>query len=61
MIPRPVINYRCRHWDGSGRRYCGAPGARRYVIGYRCPLHTPTALAGRPEPNTPAPRKEPAP
>lgn len=52
---------RCRHWVGPARRYCCAPGARRYVTGYRCPLHTPSALVGRPEPNTPAPRKEPAP
>ncbi|CAL9296683.1 hypothetical protein SUDANB25_02669 [Streptomyces sp. SudanB25_2051] len=55
MIRRPAIAYRCRHWDGTRRRYCGAPGARRYLTGYRCPLHTPAALAGRPEPDTPPP------
>lgn len=30
---------------------CGsAAGVRRYLIGDRCPLHTPAAKAGRPEP-----------
>lgn len=55
MIRRPATAYRCRHWDGTGRRYCGTPGARRYLTGYRCPLHTPAALAGRPEPGAPPP------
>ncbi|MCQ4043845.1 hypothetical protein ACFOSC_26650 [Streptantibioticus rubrisoli] len=41
----------CGHWDGPERRYCGATdGVRRYVIGHRCPLHTPAALQGKPEP-----------
>lgn len=50
----------CQHWDGPRRRYCLAPGARRYITGHRCPRHTPAALAGRPEPGTPPPqiRKE---
>jgi len=34
--------------DGAG--VCGAPGARLYLPGRRCPLHTPAALSGRPEP-----------
>lgn len=46
---------KCDHWIGAQRRYCRIPGARRYLIGHRCPLHTPAALAGRPEPGTPAP------
>ncbi|PSJ29807.1 hypothetical protein B7P34_04665 [Streptosporangium nondiastaticum] len=49
MSHSPALNFRCRHWDGQARRYCGAPRARRYLPGYRCPLHTPSALAGRPE------------
>ena len=41
----------CGHWDGTSRRHCRAvPGVRRYVIGWRCPDHTPAAMAGRPEP-----------
>ncbi|MFI0739321.1 hypothetical protein ACH4PU_14710 [Streptomyces sp. NPDC021100] len=42
---------RCQHWSGDAGRYCNAPGARRYLTGYRCPLHTPAALAGRAEPD----------
>ncbi|NUH35307.1 hypothetical protein HUF15_00735 [Streptomyces samsunensis] len=39
------------HWDGSRRQYCRTrDDVHRYVIGYRCPLHTPAAMAGRPEP-----------
>jgi hypothetical protein len=31
---------------------CGAAdGVRRFVTGYRCPLHTPAALMGEPEPD----------
>ncbi|TGB14402.1 hypothetical protein E2651_06140 [Streptomyces sp. MZ04] len=46
----------CAHWDGSERRYCGAPSTRLYLIGHRFPLHTPAALAGRPEaPGSPMP------
>lgn len=40
----------CRHWIGTEDRYCGATPARLYMPGYRCPEHTPAALAGRPEP-----------
>ena len=29
---------------------CGATPARLYPAGWRCPAHTPAALAGRPEP-----------
>lgn len=33
------------------RCFCGATlGVRLYIGGYRCPAHTPAALAGRPEP-----------
>lgn len=42
--------HRCAHWSGGAGRYCNASGARRYVIGWRCPRHTPAALAGRDEP-----------
>lgn len=42
---------RCGHWLGDEGRYClNAEGVRRYLIGRRCPSHTPAALAGRPEP-----------
>jgi hypothetical protein len=41
----------CTHWIGSERRHCGATdGVRRYVNSTVCPAHTPSALAGRPEP-----------
>jgi hypothetical protein len=40
----------CTHWIGAEGRRCGAAGARLYLPGLRCPSHTPSALAGRPEP-----------
>ncbi|MFC9429302.1 hypothetical protein [Streptomyces sp. NPDC056987] len=41
----------CGHWLGELRLYCRAVvGVRRYRTGLRCPLHTPAALADRPEP-----------
>lgn len=40
----------CDHWIGAEHRYCGQSGARRYINSIVCPLHTPSALAGRPEP-----------
>jgi hypothetical protein len=40
----------CGHWIGAGQRHCKeADGIRRYVIGLRCPAHTPNALRGLPE------------
>lgn len=41
----------CRHWIGDQSRYCDS-AARLYLIGARCPAHTPAALAGRPEPSS---------
>ncbi|MFI5880896.1 hypothetical protein [Streptomyces sp. NPDC051554] len=39
------------HWIGAVRRYCLAGDTlRSYLTGLRCPLRTPAALAGRPEP-----------
>lgn len=40
---------RCDHWtDGPG--YCKSPqGIRYYLIGWRCPAHTPARLAGHEE------------
>lgn len=29
---------------------CGSPHVTLYAAGYRCPQHTPAAIAGRPEP-----------
>jgi hypothetical protein len=41
----------CTHWIGSERRHCReADGVRPYLTGPRCPLHTPSALQGKPEP-----------
>ena len=41
----------CGHWVGAERRHCKeADGVRLFVVGLRCPAHTPSALAGRPEP-----------
>lgn len=41
----------CGHWIGTERRHCrAADSIRLYVIGHRCPLHTPAALRGKPEP-----------
>ncbi|WP_411084812.1 hypothetical protein [Streptomyces sp. cmx-18-6] len=40
----------CRHWIGAELRRCGATsGVRPFLVGPCCPLHTPAALAGRPE------------
>lgn len=39
------------HWIGSEARHCKeADGVRQYIGGPRCPLHTPSALQGKPEP-----------
>jgi hypothetical protein len=41
----------CGHWIGAESRYCRAEdGVRHYLPGRRCPLHTPAALQGKPEP-----------
>lgn len=41
----------CGHWDGAKRQYCRAiKDVHRFVIGWRCPHHTPAAMAGRSEP-----------
>lgn len=41
----------CGHWIGADRRYCRAKDdVHPYLIGLRCPAHTPAAMAGRPEP-----------
>jgi hypothetical protein len=37
----------CRHWAAGA--YCGAGNTREYIVGRRCPAHTPAALAGRPD------------
>ncbi|MFI6814454.1 hypothetical protein ACIBG7_18730 [Nonomuraea sp. NPDC050328] len=43
----------CTHWYGATATRCGAVPARPYIQGPRCPAHTPSALAGRPEPVDP--------
>ncbi|MFC4536911.1 hypothetical protein [Sphaerisporangium dianthi] len=43
----------CGHWSTSAGR-CTATGARLYIVGPRCPQHTPAALAGEPEPGAEA-------
>jgi hypothetical protein len=46
----------CRHWIGAERRHCrSVDSIRDYLPGPRCPLHTPSALAGKGEPGTPPP------
>lgn len=48
---------RCEHWIGVEARYCRAvDGVRLFRIGHCCPLHTPSALAGKPEPQPGPPR-----
>jgi hypothetical protein len=42
----------CDHWIGPEHRHCQTPDARHYLTGWRCPDHTPAALAGRAEPGT---------
>ncbi|MFI1678803.1 hypothetical protein [Streptomyces sp. NPDC020607] len=43
----------CTHWVGAEKRHCKeADGVRQYLPGPRCPLHTPAALQGKPEPPT---------
>lgn len=37
----------CGHYDGGD--LCGARSEKRYLPGWRCPNHTPCALAGKPE------------
>lgn len=43
----------CGLYDGGDS--CDVRGERRYKDGWRCPRHTPAALAGHPEPPTPDP------
>ena len=47
----------CTHWVGASREWCrSVDSVRAFLIGPRCPLHTPAALAGKPEaPTTAAP------
>ncbi|WP_282792962.1 hypothetical protein [Streptomyces sp. CC224B] len=41
----------CTHWLGSEHRCCQTQrSVRHYLTGWRCPAHTPAALAGHPEP-----------
>lgn len=41
----------CTHWIGAEHRHCRLrDGVRRFLTGLRCPAHTPSALAGRDEP-----------
>jgi hypothetical protein len=48
-----VTARRCVHWIGTDGRYCHSPdNLRPYLQGLRCPVHTPSALAGRPEPTS---------
>jgi hypothetical protein len=45
------MSARCTHWIGVERRHCGsAEQVRPYLVGLCCPLHTPSAIAGKPEP-----------
>jgi hypothetical protein len=46
---------RCLHWRGDQRSYChNLAGVRLYLIGPRCPQHTPATVTGRSEPRSTA-------
>jgi hypothetical protein len=43
----------CGHFLGAQHRHCGSrEGVRPYLVGPRCPAHTPAALAGHAEPGS---------
>lgn len=49
IIPRPAAGV-CSHWIGAKSQHCETTeDVRRYLPGFRCPLHTPRALQGLPE------------
>ena len=50
----------CLAWPRTLGAYCGSTDqVRLYLIGPRCPLHTPAAVAGQPEPqSTPMTQQE---
>lgn len=44
------MSARCGHWVGAEGRHCGSTDSvRPFLTGPCCPLHSPNALAGRPE------------
>jgi hypothetical protein len=50
LVPtRTPLARPCGHWSEALGR-CGAGQTRLYLVGPRCPAHTPAALAGEPEP-----------
>jgi hypothetical protein len=49
----------CGYYSSHGGT-CGATPARPYLPGWRCPAHTPAALAGKPEPGNKQNQKAPA-
>ncbi|MET9729642.1 hypothetical protein ABZZ79_02945 [Streptomyces sp. NPDC006458] len=50
-MPEPIESEACAHWIGADRRHCRSTDrVRLYLIGRRCPDHTPNALKGLPEP-----------
>ncbi|MET8145668.1 hypothetical protein ABZU32_35655 [Sphaerisporangium sp. NPDC005288] len=51
--PAAAAERRCGQWSTSAGR-CSTPGARLYLVGPRCPEHTPAALAGEAEPGAAA-------
>lgn len=54
----------CGHWIGVEGRHCKeADGVRLFIVGDRCPAHSPNALKGLPEapPGPGAPRDWAAP
>lgn len=41
----------CNHWTAATMRRCSTTDSvHLYLSGWRCPAHTPAAIAGRPEP-----------
>lgn len=44
------MSARCGHWVGAEQRYCrSTDGVRPFLSGLCCVLHSPNALAGKPE------------
>jgi hypothetical protein len=41
----------CVHWIAAESRYCRATETRLYLVGHKCADHTPSAIAGKPEPD----------
>lgn len=46
-----LVRRDCGHWIGVENRRCrSGDNIRPYISGHRCPIHTPAAITGQPEP-----------